>query len=186
MMRCAHETPRGEHMFMKVRKDQRGQAMVESMLIVVLLTIVLFAALQILVVVINDMVVNEAAFSAARASAVTSGEDARLKEKTGLVTLALLSPHYSSGNLLTAGADTTTTMNNDYCYYSKGGSVRLDTEIDYTSRILFPSLVRPGGSKAFPGNTGGVMRNTARARMIKSPDEEYYDKAYFGARLFND
>ncbi|MHB9154534.1 MAG: hypothetical protein ACYC5N_02440 [Endomicrobiales bacterium] len=169
---------------MKIMKSMRGQAVIESMLIVVLLTIVLFAALQIVITVVNDMVANEAAFSAARAATVTPGDDTRLKEKSLRASMALLSPHFSSRNVLFANTNTETNVNSSFPYYSKGGSIRLETAIDYTSRILFPSLVNPDSRKALTGKTG-LMQNTAHMRMIKSPDEDYYDKAYFGARSFN-
>ncbi len=51
---------------------------------------------------------------------------------------------------------------------------KYNVKIKYNMRLMFSSLF----------GSDGARTQWARARMIKSPDEEFYYKAYPGARRF--
>ena len=55
-----------------MKRASRGQAMVETMLIITFVTILMFATVQLCTVVVNDMIANEAASAINRAVMVTS------------------------------------------------------------------------------------------------------------------
>jgi hypothetical protein len=51
-----------------------------------------------------------------------------------------------------------------------------NTSIKYVQSIMFGSLL--SGPRIMPIGNINLVKNAARARMVKSPDEEYYYKAY--------
>ena len=57
-----------------------------------------------------------------------------------------------------------------------------NTTIKYVQSVMFSSLL--SGSQIMSISNTNLIKNTARARMIKSPDEDYYDKAYPNAPDF--
>ena len=60
---------------------QQGQAMVETLLSTVLLTIIVFAALQPVIMVVNDISMNEKVFAMSRVAVVTKKAEADSKIK---------------------------------------------------------------------------------------------------------
>jgi hypothetical protein len=54
---------------------------------------------------------------------------------------------------------------------------KYNTNIAYQTRVMFSSLLNLPVS--------GIWQQTARARLVKSPDERYYYRAYPGARSFS-
>lgn len=146
--------------------------MVESLLIVVLLTSLLFGTLSICVMVMNDMLSYEAAFSAARVAAVSRGDQGEIDRRAGLASAVLLAGHTSTVSYIPCGIKTD---NNEG---------RQNTELSYMCRVLFSSLISPFDRKPFSSLTRNMVKRETSVRMIRSPDEGYYDKAYNGAKQF--
>jgi hypothetical protein len=55
-------------------KNNSGQAMLEAVFTIIFITVIMFAFLQICIIVVDDMTANEAAFSAMRSAAVTKSK----------------------------------------------------------------------------------------------------------------
>ncbi|MCL1972613.1 MAG: pilus assembly protein [Endomicrobia bacterium] len=64
-----------------MKKNSKGQTMVEALFVVFFTTIIMFAFLQICIMVVDDMTANEAAFVAVRSAVVTENTK-RLEEAT--------------------------------------------------------------------------------------------------------
>ncbi|MCX5781623.1 MAG: hypothetical protein NT145_02810 [Elusimicrobia bacterium] len=164
-----------------ISKNNRGQAMIETLLSTVFLTIVVFAGIQLVIMVVNDLIANEAAFAISRV-AVVSKTDKDVKAKTLASALFLFMNEISSGKL-------------DFVPYNvpvdyvtlEGAHINertnrpkeiksYNTRLKYLQSIMFGKLLS-GSTILSIGNTN-VKRNTSRAWMVKSPDEDYYDKSY--------
>lgn len=166
-------------------RSRRGQAMVESMFIVLVLTAVFFAALQLCIMAVDDMVCNEAAFSALRVGIVTPAR--QLSKTVKETAFILLLPHVNSALSIIPGETK--------IWHEKiagkdmrdhGGNVvhKYDINVYYTMRLMFSSLLRPLNRAVLLGGGIPFVERTASARLVKSPDEEFYYKAYPGARPF--
>jgi hypothetical protein len=159
---------------LRVLTNNKGQAMVETLITTVFLTVIAFAALQLVIMVVNDMTMNEKAFAISRVAVVTKSDE--LERKINLVSALFLIP-----DLKLAGCNF---VPYEVPVYGKsvpgshsGTSVQVyNTTIKYVQSVMFGSLL--GGSQIMSIGNVNLIKNTARARMIKSPDEEYYDKAY--------
>ena len=154
--------------------------MVETLITTVFLTIVAFAALQLVIMVVNDMSMNEAAFAASRVAVVSKGTE--IEEKMRNVAAVLLAPEFVS-----AGRDlipqVPEVQGASVAGIHSGTYVQIcSTNIKYMQRIMFGPLL--GGPRIMSNGNVTFLKNTARAKMVKSPDEEYYDKAYPNAPNF--
>lgn len=165
-------------------KNPKGQALVETAIIIFILTAMTFGALQVCVLVVNDLITNEASYAISRIVAVHSGDDSRLRTKMIESSVYLLAKYVNPKSLmfLPVKAVADPVENEKYNYIAGGKVIRFNTEIKYISRIMFGSLLQPA---KLPG-TRGIVERVASVRMIKSPDEEYYNRAYPGARNFNE
>lgn len=161
-----------------------GQAMVETLLIITILTAMAFAALQLCIVVVDDVFCNEAAFSAVRSAIVSPQSE---KEKCTKDTARfLLIPHAIFFNNLIY--DDTHLWDNTIAgkdVRDHGGVYirKYNANIEYRILLAMASLLKP--SQGFAPGTAS-MNHVARARMVKSPDEAYYFKAYPHARPFTE
>ena len=65
-----------------VMKNNKGQALIETLLTTVTLTIIVFAALQLVMIAVNELIVNEAVFAIARVAVVSRRNE--VSSKTSL------------------------------------------------------------------------------------------------------
>jgi hypothetical protein len=160
--------------------NNKGQAMVETLITTVFLTILAFAALQLVIMVVNDLTMNEAVFAMSRVAVVTKKDevDTKLREVSLLFLLPdvnLSNPNFIPYEVPVEGKGVSGSHS--------GTSVQIySTTIKYLQAVMFGSFFS-GPQTLTLGNTT-VLKCVARARMVKSPDEDYYDKAYPNAPNF--
>ena len=185
-------------------KNSSGQALVETLLVIVSITVVCFAMIEFCVIVMDDLICNEVAFSIVRTAVVTkigAGADnnsdreaSALRQTTlpaaGLLLLTSGLVNLKNLNFIPTAAETEVGFLND----GNGGRLKDNSERDirlynttmkYYVNTMFIRLIDPFGTNSFSFNGHGMLQRFARARMVKSPDEEYYDHAYRDASKFN-
>lgn len=161
--------------------------MVESLFMALVMTAVLFAALQLCILSVDDMICNEAAFAAMRVGIVTPA--ARVREVVERTADRLLLPHtYARTGIVprevTVWHDTVQGV--DLRDHGDRLIEKYNANIKYDVRIMFSSLLAPWShARLFAGGDRALAR-VARARFVKSPDEEFYYAAYPGARPFTE
>lgn len=153
--------------------NQNGQALIESLLLILLATIITCLGFQVCVIAINDMICNETAFSAMRSISVCNTRTIEhLKNEAEKTALIILLPHLSINNLMyiktTVWIDETPegliTLD-----HNNNPILKCNTAVKYYSNLIFGSNFN---------KINGFLIQRARARMVKSPDEKYYNKAY--------
>ncbi|MCX5778955.1 MAG: hypothetical protein NTU66_07065 [Elusimicrobia bacterium] len=170
---------------MKIRDCSRGQALVESLFITVIITAVFFAAVQLCIMAVDDMLCNEAAFSAIRAGVVTPARD--MRDVVKKVSDTILLPHSYTRLSIILDDNTLwhdTIAGQDIRDHGGAAVQKYDVGIKYTVRIMFASLMQPFTQSVFFSGGKRTLSRVASARMVKSPDEEYYYKAYPKAPVF--
>ncbi|HBU68753.1 MAG TPA: hypothetical protein DEE98_00035 [Elusimicrobia bacterium] len=169
------------------RANSRGQALVESLLIAVILTAAVFAAFQLCVIAVNDMIFNEAAFAAMRSAAVSQGHEHAEKQARATAKMILL-PHFaaSSNNLVNYSVRLwdNEPLGKNMLDHSGTPVIKCNTNIEYSTKIMFASLIKPFHNFSFFSGGNPLISQTARARLIQSPDRDYYYKAFPGADNF--
>ncbi len=159
----------------------KGQALVETLLTTVMLTVVVFAAIQFCVIIVNMLIANEAAFSVSRVAVVAANDEA-LKKNTQWAALFLLARHVSLGNFQFIPDDIPVDKKTLAACH-KTEIQAYNAHLKYSSNIMFGRFL--GGSRIYSIGTIHLLKGAACSRMIKSPDEKYYNKAYPDAAEFN-
>jgi hypothetical protein len=160
---------------------QTGQAMLETLLVIIILTAIGFAALQLCIMVVNDMICNEAAFASVRSAVVSKHSDA--SSHTDQIARLLLLPHFlTQKDILYEETKLwdSTILGEEMLDHSDATIKKYNANIRYRMRLSFASLIKPSLLNS------GYVSHTARARMIKSPDESFYFKAFPEADNFTD
>ena len=162
--------------------NNNGQAMVETLLSTVFLIIITFAALQLVIMVVNDLIMNEAVFALSRVAVVSKKDD--VKKNTFLASAVVLATQAKlNGNNITFAAYDVPVDGRDVPGSHSGTTVQIyNSTVKYIQSVMFGYLFS-GPQIMSIGNTN-VLKCASRARMVKSPDEDYYDKAYNGAPNF--
>ena len=166
-----------------------GQTLIEGLIVCMLVTALMFGLIQVCILVVNDMLYNEVSFSATRAVAVTKEKDIQsFSKKT--VNKLLIASGLTSGLLFadieqdSRNSDDEETKTTNWEGTILGENIidhngtnikKYNVKINYKTRLIFYKL--------FGGNL--FRQQSARARMIKSPDIQYYDKAYPDAKTFS-
>ncbi|MDR0724123.1 MAG: hypothetical protein LBF23_02935 [Endomicrobium sp.] len=194
-------------------KADKGQTLLEALFVVVFTTIIMFAFLQVCIIVVDDITANEAAFVAARSASVTESKF-RLKEAQNraksyilfFYPLAVFSnskfnpSHFVfvnkkdfEQNFKTSGLENEISGeevldDGNYITIWKGKKKTKDysgkqlskatVKIYYFTRVLFGSLVAKDNS------VKNRRYQSARNRIVPSPDQSYYFKAFPGAKKF--
>lgn len=156
--------------------NNQGQALIEGLMIAVIVTVLLFAAIQACIVTIDDMYANYAAFYATRKVVVSENKNAAdVASKT--VSKFFLPYMLKSKSLLTYKTShwDETILGNKEEDLSGNQIKKHNVKIAYNTRIIFYKLFN-----LFTP----VREQSARARMVKSPDQDFYTKAYPGAKEF--
>ena len=141
--------------------------MVETLISTVFLAILVIASIQLVIMVVNDLIANEAAYSISRVAVVSKDND--LNNKTRIAATYLLTWNTNS-RFIPNGAPVIEPMNIQAAH--NGNPLNINTtSIKYIQRLMFGSF--------FMGSSfNNIMKCTARARMVRSPDEDFYDKSF--------
>ncbi|MDR3253707.1 MAG: hypothetical protein LBT07_01920 [Endomicrobium sp.] len=59
---------------MNSTRNHKGQSLIESMFVVIFTTVIMFSFIQICIMVVDDMIANEAAFVAMRSAIITKSK----------------------------------------------------------------------------------------------------------------
>jgi Tfp pilus assembly protein PilV len=200
------------------KKSNRGQIMLEALVVIIFTSIIILAFIQICIIAVDDMIANESAFVAMRQAVVTKDnlrhKEARKKAKNYLsffypntsfraanfntLRFALsdkktVEKYFNRSNTYNENSQTFPT-DNDSNYENKsisiwkgkktskdysGKNITKETvKIYYFTRVLLASLVSNGNSSK------NRRYQAARNRMVPSPDEKYYYKAFPKAKKF--
>jgi superfamily II RNA helicase len=162
-------------------KKNNGQAFIEGLIAVMVITIFMFALIQVCIIVVNDTLYNEVAFMATRAVSVAKHsqiKDTAQKVADKMFQLNGLSSKNIDNSTDDDGSKTTnwdgTVLGKDIKDHNGVNLKKYNVKIKYNMKVIFASLF----------DSSRTRTQWSRARMIKSPDEEYYYKAYPGAKEF--
>jgi len=162
-------------------KKNKGQAFIEGLIATMIITIFMFALIQVCIIVVKDTLYNEVAFMATRSVSVAKYgkiKDTAQKVADKMFQLNGLSSKKLDNSDEYNGSKTTnwdgTVLGKDIKDHGGVNLKKYNVKIKYNLKIIFAYLFDSGGNRT----------QWSRARMIKSPDEEYYNKAYPGAREF--
>ncbi|MCB4791003.1 MAG: hypothetical protein LHV68_03855 [Elusimicrobia bacterium] len=156
-------------------KNTKGQALIETLLCTVFLIIICFATIQLCIVVIHDLISNEAAFSIARAASVTKDENT-LDNRVKTAAAILLLPHFNLNSFVPVKARTEST--------DIAGRKVYNVTLEYFINTMFAYFIDPLAKDTYSLGSSRFLKRFARARIVKSPDEEFYNKAYPQANEF--
>jgi len=155
--------------------NNKGQSFIEGFIIACIITVLMFAAIQICIIVVDDMYLNYSAFSATRKVIVTKNKEISdaAKQTVSKILVPYMLNSKSIFNYKTTHWDENIlgekVLDHDGKQINKH-----NVKIGYYTRIMF--------GKFF--NSAYYREQSARARMVKSPDEDFYNKAYPNAKEF--
>jgi hypothetical protein len=155
--------------------NNRGQSFLEGLIIACIITVLMFAAIQVCIIVTDDMFLNYSAFSAARKIVVTKNKEISdtAKQTVSKILLPYMLNSRSIFNYKTTHWDENI-LGNKISDHSKRQINKHNVKIGYYERIMFARFF----------NSLFYREQSARARMVKSPDEQFYNKAYPNAKEF--
>jgi len=199
-------------------KKSSGQALLETLFVVVFTTVIMFAFLQICITAVDDMTLNEAAFAAVRSAAVTKGslEERRTEAETRVKNYALLfyplsyfgfggSFFYSSHDAVApyyqnarkdgsseSGEDETEELPDGdsgksvtvWRAYLQQRDLSGNSVVEHTVKIYYYTKVMFAYLTAPKMHNRSSRYASSRNRVVVSPDQDYYDKAYPKAKKF--
>ena len=160
--------------------DKRGQALVETLLTTVSLTIIVFAAVQLMIMVVNDLTMNEAAFAISRVAVVSKQND--VSSRTRIASAYLVLSRIDVKNIAFAAYDLRVEGKDSPGSHKDRTVKTYSTTIKYVQSVMFASLL--SGPKILSFGNVNLIKSASRSWMVKSPDEDYYDKAYPDAPTF--
>lgn len=162
-------------MFFSV-KNNKGQSLIEGLIISLILIFFMFAALQVCILVTDDMYFNFASFAATRKAIVSENKNILNNAKkivSGIIipyqikSISVISYKVTHWHEQILGK-----TNKDH----SGSTLdKHNIKILYTAKTMFYRLFN-----LFTP----VRTQSARARMVKSPDQKFYNKAYPDAKEF--
>jgi hypothetical protein len=160
--------------FKKINTD-KGQSLLEGLVISIIITIFMFAAVQVCIMCVDDMFLNFASFSATRKISVSKRKEIENVAKQAVSNILSV---YSLNSASIINYKTThwdePILGNKVKDHNNNNINKHNVKIGYDMKIMF--------SKLF--NSTAYRHQSSRARMVKSPDEEYYNKAYPDAKEF--
>ena len=155
--------------------NNKGQSFIEGFIIACIITVLMFAAIQVCIIVVDDMYLNYSAFSATRKVIVTKNK--KISDTAKQTVSKLLMPYMLNSksvfNYKTTHWDENI-LGNKVVDHSKKQINKHNVKIRYYTRIMFGRFF----------NSLYYREQSARARMVKSPDEDFYSKAYPNAKEF--
>ena len=169
--------------------DSKGQALIETIFLLTGVTIILFATIQVCVIVTNEFICNEAAFAAARSLSVNEvagkNEDGEPNNKALLTITPILAPHISANNLTFVPTGIKIDEKSFGIDRQSQDIVVYNVNLNYLVNTMFIKLIDPLGEKSYSYAGINLLKQCTRARMVKSPDENFYKKAYKDAEEFS-
>lgn len=156
--------------------NNKGQSFIEGLIISTIITIFMFCAIQVCIMVVDDMYANFSAFYATRKVVISQTKDISntAKQVVSKLFVPYMLDSVSIKNYKTTHWDENILGNNIVDHSGKQIN-KHNVKIAYYTKIIFPRLF---------GNISNYREQSARARMVKSPDEQFYNKAYPNAREF--
>lgn len=156
--------------------NNKGQSLIEGFIVTVVITVIMFAAIQLCIIVVDDMYANYAAFFTVRKVVVTKNSDI---SDTAKRTVSKFFTPYMLKSKSVVNHKTThwaeTILGNMTPDHGGREIKKHNIKIAYQTKVMFYGLFNLQSS---------LREESARARMVKSPDEEFYNKAYPEAREF--
>jgi len=168
-------------------KNNHGQGIVETLIVIILfLTAGVFALVQLSIVIYNNLLVNEASFATGRVAVVCKKDE--VQSKTQQAALLILGPQVSPQNLIPTKVSVweKNPLGKAAKDYANQDILAYTTRIQFFTRLMFSSLLNPFHMFSFYSGGNPYFEQISRARMVKSPDEKYYWKAYPDAKNFNE
>lgn len=178
-----------EKLLTKYKAFCSGQTLIEALIVCMLITVLMFGLIQVCIMVVDDMLYNEVSFSATRAVAVTKQQDIQKFSKQTVNKLLIASGLVSGllfADIEQDGRDSDdektkttnwqgTVLGQNIVDHSGTNIKKYNVKVNYKMRLMF-----------YKSLCGRFFREqSSRARMIKSPDIKYYDKAYPNAKSFS-
>ena len=157
-------------------KNSKGQSLIEGLIISLILIFFMFAALQVCIVVVDDMYFNFVSFLSTRKAIVSENKNI-LNNAKNIVNKMVLPYQITTTSVISYKVthwheQILGKTNKDH---SDSTMDKHNIKIAYTNKIMFYKLF----------NLFTPLRSqSARARMVKSPDQKFYDKAYPDAKEF--
>ena len=155
--------------------NNKGQSFLEGFIIACIITVLMFAAIQVCIIVVDDMYLNYSAFSAARKIVVTKSKEI---SDTAKQTVSKLLVPYTLNSKSIFNYKTThwdeNILGNKILDHDGKQINKHNVKIGYYAKIMFGRFF----------NSNYYREQSARARMVKSPDEDFYNKAYPDAKEF--
>ena len=155
--------------------NNKGQSFLEGFIIACIITVLMFAAIQVCIIVVDDMYLNYSAFSATRQIVVTKGKD--ISDTAKQTVSKLLTPYMLNSksilNYKTTHWDENI-LGNKILDHSDKQVNKHNVKIGYNAKVMFGRFF----------DSAYYREQSARARMVKSPDEDFYNKAYPTAKEF--
>ncbi|MBN1622109.1 MAG: pilus assembly protein [Endomicrobiales bacterium] len=174
----------------KINKpNNHGQAIVETAFLIILISAICFAALQICIFVVNDIICNEASFASARVAIIsTKVSSSQIQKDAENTALKILTWFFSTNNMMYK--ETTLWDKKPLGWQIPVGNneniLSYTTNIKYDTKIMFSSLLNPFHNFTFFSGGNPLLERSARARLIRSPNRDFYNKAYPEAESFNE
>ncbi|MBO7431481.1 MAG: hypothetical protein J6U02_01110 [Elusimicrobia bacterium] len=155
--------------------NNKGQSFLEGFIVACIITVLMFAAIQVCITAVDDMYLNYTAYSATRKIVVTKSKEISdmSKQTVSKYLLPYMLNSQSIFNYKTTHWDEDILGNKSLDHSGKQVH-KHNVKIGYYAKIMFGRFF----------NSLYYREQSARARMIKSPDEEFYNKAYPDAKEF--
>ena len=157
-------------------KNNRGQSLIEGLIVSLILIFFMFAALQVCILAVDDMYFNFASFLSTRKAVVSENKNilSNAKNVVGKIILPyqITSSGVTSYKVTHWNEQILGKTNEDH---SGSKTDKHNIKISYTTKIMFYKLF----NLFTPFRT-----QSARSRMVKSPDQKFYNKAYPDAQEF--
>lgn len=157
-------------------KNNKGQSLIEGLIISLVLIFFMFAALQVCIIVVDDIYFNFVSFLSTRKAIVS--ENKNILDNAKNVVNKMVLPYQIETTSIVSYKVThwheqiLGKTNKDH---SNSTMDKHNIKVGYTSKIMFYKLF----NLFTPFRT-----QSTRARMVKSPDEKFYNKAYTDAKEF--
>lgn len=155
--------------------NNKGQSFLEGFIIACIITILMFAAIQVCIIVVDDMYLNYSAFSATRKVIVTKNKE--ISDTAKQTVSKLLMPYMLNSKSIFEYKTThwdENILGNKILDHDRKQINKHNVKIGYYAEVMFGQFF----------NSVSYREQSARARMIKSPDEDFYNKAYPNAKEF--
>ena len=155
--------------------NNKGQSFLEGFIVACIITVLMFAAIQVCIVVVDDMYLNYSAFSAVRKIVVTKNKE--ISDTAKQTVSKLLFPYMLNSKSI---FDYKTThwdeniLGNKILDHDGKQINKHNVKIGYYAKVMFARFF----------DSVFYREQSARARMVKSPDEKFYTKAYPDAKEF--